>query len=101
MYNRVGRFIEIHIKKIIYIKEIAMKKILIYSTIALALFCIPFSACSKGEDDEKEKRAIEKMTEQAAEDIVNRIQTPIDKARDAKEREEERARKIDDMAKEQ
>ena len=40
-----------------------MKKIMIYSIIVLIILCIHFSACSKGEDDEKEKGAIEKMTE--------------------------------------
>ena len=62
----------------------------------LLILCFCFSACSRGEDDEKEKGAIEKMTDQVAEDIVKKIQTPIDKARNAKDLEEERAEKIDE-----
>ena len=52
-------------------------------------------------DDEKEKGAIEKMTEKTAQDIVNKIQTPIDRAKNAKEIEEDRAKKMDEMLKEQ
>ena len=77
-----------------------MNKFFLYSVIFALLF-FQVSACSKDKDDEKEKGAIEKMTEKTAQDIVNKIQTPIDRAKDAKETEEDRAKKMDEMLKEQ
>lgn len=68
--------------------------------IALFLSCTIFFACSKNEDGEPEKGKIEKMTDHAADVIVEKIKTPIDRARSAKEMEIERARGIDEALKE-
>ena len=67
-----------------------MKKIVTYLAIALFLSCTIFFACSKKEDKEPEKGKIEKMTDHAAEVIVEKIKTPIDRARSVKEQEKER-----------
>lgn len=73
-----------------------MKKIVTYLAIALFLSCTIFFACSKKEDKEPEKGKIEKMTDHAAEVIVEKIKTPIDRARSVKEQEKERMKGIDE-----
>lgn len=76
-----------------------MKKIVTYLAIALFLSCTIFFACSKKEDKEPEKGKIEKMTDHAAEVIVEKIKTPIDRARSVKEQEKERMKGIDESLK--
>ena len=78
-----------------------MKKMLIYPAIALFLFCIILFACSKSEDVDSEKGKIEKMTEHTANMIVEKIQTPIDKARSVKGIQEDRMKDIDETLNEQ
>jgi len=77
-----------------------MKKIVTYLAIALFLSCAIFFACSKKEDVESEKGKIEKMTDRAADVIVEKIKTPIERARSVKDMEEERMRGIDETLKE-
>ncbi len=77
-----------------------MKKMLIYPAIALFLLSIIFLACSKGEDVESEKGKIERMTDHTADVIVERIRTPIEKARSVRDKEEDRMRGIDETLKE-
>lgn len=75
-----------------------VKRLLIYPAIVVLISCISFSACSKKEEVEPEKGKIEKMTDEAADAIVKRIRTPLDKARSTKEAEDERVRALDDEA---
>ena len=77
-----------------------MKKIMTYLAIALFLSCTFFFACSKNEDVEPEKGKIEKMTDHAAEVIVEKIKTPIERARSVKDMEKERVKGIDETLKE-
>ena len=77
-----------------------MKKSVTYLAIALFLSCTIFFACSKNEDVEPEKGKIEKMTDHAADVIVEKIKTPIERARSAKDMEKERMRGIDETLKE-
>ena len=77
-----------------------MKKMLIYPAIALFLLSIIFLACSKGEDVESEKGKIERMTDHTADVIVEKIRTPIEKARSVRDMEEDRMRGIDETLKE-
>ena len=77
-----------------------MKKIVIYLAIALFLSCTILFACSRNEDVEPEKGKIEKMTDHAADVIVEKIKTPIERARSAKDMEKERMRGIDETLKE-
>jgi hypothetical protein len=72
-----------------------MKKIGICWFLGLVLFCGTFFACSNKKEMEKEKGAIEKMTDQAAKDIVHKIQTPINKAREAAKQGDERVKELD------
>ena len=78
-----------------------MKRLLMYFAIAVLVFCINFSACSKDEGPKSEKGKIEKMTDHAADIAVKKIRTPIDKARSVQEMEEERMRGLDEALKEQ
>ena len=63
---------------------------------ALVVCSLLFFGCSKSEDVEPKKGAIEEMTDHAADVIVDKIKSPIDKARKVKEVEEERAKGIDE-----
>jgi len=64
--------------------------------LACALIGFSFFACSKKEEAEPEKGDIEKMTDEAADVIVNKIRTPMDRARSVKELEEDRAKAMDE-----
>ena len=77
-----------------------MKKIVTYLAIALFLSCTIFFACSKDVESEKGKGEIEKMTDHTADVIVEKIRTPIEKARSVKGMEEDRMRGIDETLKE-
>jgi len=65
-------------------KERSMKKLLL-----AALLCFICCACSGGSDSDSEKGTIEQFTEQVGKEAAEGIKKPIDKAR-----------KIDEMAKE-
>ena len=78
-----------------------MKKILLYPAIVLFLFCGTFFACSNNGDEESKKGRIEKMTDKVAKDIVDHIQTPIEKARSVKNIEEDRQNAVEENLKEQ
>jgi hypothetical protein len=73
-----------------------MKKILLYLSIVLFLFCGTFFACSKNGDEESKKGRIEEMTDKAAKEIVDYMQTPIERARSAKNVEEDRQNAVED-----
>ncbi|OEU48838.1 MAG: hypothetical protein BA872_01380 [Desulfobacterales bacterium C00003060] len=74
-----------------------MKKLITFHlSIVFVLFCISFSACSKDEGAESEKGTIEKMTDHAADVVVDKIRTPMEKARSVKDLEEKRMRGVDE-----
>ena len=68
-----------------------MKKIVvgIVASLLLGVVCLFPVSCSK---DKEEKGSVEKMTEKAAKDVANKLMAPIDKAKAAKEMQEERDR---------
>jgi hypothetical protein len=74
-----------------------VKRLLTYSAVVLLFFYIGLSACSK-EETEPEKGKIDQMTDEAADAIVTRIRTPLDKARSTKEAEDARVRALDEEA---
>lgn len=78
-----------------------MKRLPTYSAVVLLFFCIGLSACSKEKEGEPEKGKIEQMTDEAADAIVKRIRTPLDKARSTKEAEDERLKAFDEELKDQ
>ena len=78
-----------------------MKNYFMYFVMVLSVLCIGFSACSKGEDVESEKGEIEKITEQIAEDVVQGIKVPINKARVVQDREGKRQEDLDNLLDEQ
>ncbi len=67
----------------------------------LFLLTAPLVSCSRSNDPEPEKGAVSKMTDQAAEEIGEKIRTPIDKARAAQETQADRNAVIDDTVKKQ
>ena len=58
-----------------------MKKLLMCIFSVLVVFWIGFSACSRSEDVEPEKGKIKNVTDQIADDAVQGIKSPINKAR--------------------
>ena len=79
-----------------------MKKMMTYCVLALFLSGAGLLACSnnKEAESESEKGRIEKMTDKAAKKIVNRIRTPINKARSVKDQQEDRLDNMDESLKE-
>jgi hypothetical protein len=73
-----------------------MRNLLTCLAVALVVFSIGLHGCSKKEEAETEKGAIEKMTDEVAHTAVKKIRTPIDQAHSAKAVEEERAKAIDE-----
>jgi hypothetical protein len=67
----------------------------------LFLGSVTIIACSDNKETESEKGTIEKMTDKAAKEMVNKIRTPIDKARSVKNQQEDRLNEIDETVKEQ
>jgi hypothetical protein len=78
-----------------------MKKNFMYFVMVLSVLCIGFSACSKGKDVESEKGKNEKITEQIAEDAVQGIKVPMNKARAVQGMEGKRQEDLDNLLDEQ
>lgn len=76
-----------------------MKKIGISIFIGAVLASGIFFACSDKKGPENKKGAIEKITDKTAKEIVDRIQTPIDKARSAAKQGEDRLKELDEAGK--
>jgi hypothetical protein len=78
-----------------------MKRMMTYCVLGLLLGGVALLACSnnKEAESESEKGAIKKMTDKAAKEMVNRIRTPINKARSAKDRQEDRLNDMDESLK--
>ena len=62
-----------------------MKKILLCIAAALCICSSLLLSCTKSEDTETEKGAIDRMTEKTGKEMADRITDPLEKARDAKE----------------
>jgi hypothetical protein len=77
-----------------------MKKILPCTIVVLLLCNAAIFSCSQKEEAESEKGVIEKITDQAADKMTNRIRTPIDKARSVANQQEDRMRAMDEKLKE-
>lgn len=76
-----------------------MKKVWFYCFLGAVLASGTFSACSDKKEPKNKKGAIEKMTDKAAKEIVDRIQDPIDKARSAAKQGEDRLKEMDEASK--
>ena len=78
-----------------------MKKMLLCVVMTLLLCSAGFLSCSKDKEAEREKGAIEKMTDKTAKEIVDKIQAPIKGERFVKDQQEKRSREIEKALKEQ
>ena len=78
-----------------------MKNLFMHFVMLLSVLCIGFSACSKGEEVKSEKGEIEKITDQIAEDAVQGIKVPINKARTVQDIEGKRLEDLDNLLDEQ
>lgn len=63
----------------------------------ILLFFMAFAGCSKQDDEQavEEKGRIEKMTDEAADQAVKKIRTPIEKARDTGNLGDQRMEEMD------
>jgi aspartate oxidase len=77
-----------------------MKRILLYFIFPLIILCMNCVACSKGEEGERKKGRIEEMAEETGHSIARSLKAPVNKARDVKDMEEERADEIDEYLEE-
>jgi hypothetical protein len=77
-----------------------MKKTMIYCAFALLFTGHVLVACSNNDEAESEQGPIDKITSKAAKEMVNRIRTPINKARAVKDQEENRLNEMDEAVKE-
>jgi TolA-binding protein len=76
-----------------------MKKSLLFF-LAVLFAAVVLFACSDKKEAKSERGAIEKMTDQAAEEMGNRIRTPLEQARSVKDQEEDRLRDMESAVKE-
>ncbi|MCP4715651.1 MAG: hypothetical protein GY868_11085 [Deltaproteobacteria bacterium] len=67
-----------------------MKHIALYLMITTAVWCISLAACTKNDETTEEKGKIERITDDIAEDAVDYIQSPIDKAKAARDKASQR-----------
>jgi hypothetical protein len=74
----------------------SMKKY-VYALAALLLCCAPLMSCS-GDQENKEKGAIEQGTDRVAKEAVERIKTPLEQARTAAEQENKRTEQVEAQA---
>jgi len=72
-----------------------MKKLLVYIFSVVVVLGIGSSACSRGEEVESEKGKIEQFTDQIADDAVQGIKAPINKARAVQDRANKRTQALD------
>lgn len=79
------------------------KKLIHYGAMIFFTACAGLLACSNSNEAESEpqKGVIEKMTDKAAQKAVDRIRTPLDKARSAANQEEDRLNDLDESLKDQ
>ncbi len=78
-----------------------MTKMLLYLVVLLCLGGAFYYAFVDKNAAELEKGTIGRMTDEAAQVMVDRIRVPIEKARDLKKREEKRIREMQEALKEQ
>jgi hypothetical protein len=77
----------------------SMKRMLLHSFLAFLLGGTLLFGCSKSEEAESEKGAIEKLPDRTAKKVVGKIRVPIEKARSVKEQQEDRFSDIEETLK--
>lgn len=78
-----------------------MRKFTASLAAALLVTGLLVSACSKNSETEAEKAAVDKLTDRAADAAVQKIKTPIDKARNAQDLGDDRLQAMDEALQKQ
>ena len=78
-----------------------MKKMVLFTVMALLLGCSTLFSCSDNKEAESEKGMIETFTDKTAKDVAGRILSPMEKARSVKDQQEERFSDMEESVKEQ
>lgn len=73
-----------------------MTRKFLYLSMAMVMLAVPLWSCSGGSDGESEKGAIRQMTDQVADEMVDRMRSPIDKARSARDQGEDHLGDLED-----
>jgi len=74
-----------------------MKKMILFSILIFLTFSIPYVGCSNND----KTGSNQKVTEKAADKIVETIEAPIDLAKSVKDQEEERLKNLDKSVREE
>jgi len=78
-----------------------MKKMLLFTVIALLFGCAALFSCSSNKEAESEKGIIETFTDKTAKDVAGRILAPVEKARSVKDQQDDRFSDMEESLKEQ
>ncbi len=78
-----------------------MKKIWIFALLVAVLTSGTFFSCSSKKESEETKGAVERMTDKTAKEMVDHLQAPIKKAREAAKQGDERVKELDENLKKQ
>ncbi len=82
-----------------YFKGEFMKRTMVSFMMVMFLCSVSFWSCSKDNDTESKKGAIEKMTEKTGKEIADKLQKPIRNARSVKKKQEERDKALENAMK--
>ncbi len=74
-----------------------MKRVLFIISLVAFVLSVSFTSCSQSEEEQEEKGQIEQMTDEMADEAVDMIQTPLDKARAVKKLGDKRTNRSDDL----
>ena len=74
-----------------------MNRVLLLIFLVIFVLSLSFSACSQSEEEQDDKGQIEQMTDEMADEAVDMIQTPLDKARAVKKLGDKRTNRADDL----
>ena len=78
-----------------------MKKMVLFTVIALLFGCSTLFSCSDNKEAESEKGIIETFTDKTAKNVAGRILAPTEKARAVKDQQEDRFGDMEESLKEQ
>lgn len=78
-----------------------MKKMVLFTVMALLFGCSTLFSCSDNKKAESEKGIIKTFTDKTAKDVAGRILAPMEKARSVKDQQEDRFSDMEESVKEQ
>ena len=74
-----------------------MQRVLFFIYFVLFVLSALFTSCSQSEDEQEEKGQIEQMTDEIADEAVDMVHSPLQKARAVKKLGDQRTNRADDL----